>query len=87
MRELRQYHPNLKSFTNQADEKWLDFDRRYSQRFCHPAERTKKVAVLGKKVKVSLPKSYHSADAKKEKILVFKGVSSNITSEDFKETA
>ena len=41
--------------------------------------------VFGKKVKVSLPKSYHSADAKKENILVFKGVSSNITSEDFKE--
>ena len=38
-----------------------------------------------KKVKMSLPKSYHSADAKKEKALVFKRVSSNITLEDFKE--
>ena len=38
-----------------------------------------------KKVKMSLPKSYHSTDAKKEKVLVFKGVSSNITLEDFKE--
>ena len=34
---------------------------------------------------MSLPKSYHSADAKKEKVLVFKGVSNNITLEDFKE--
>ena len=34
---------------------------------------------------MSLPKSYHSADAKKEKVLVYKGVSSNITLEDFKE--
>ena len=40
--------------------------------------------VFGKKVKVSLPKSYHSADAKKDKVLVFKGVSNNITIEDFK---
>ena len=34
---------------------------------------------------MSLAKSYHSADAKREEILVFKGVSSNITLEDFKE--
>ena len=33
---------------------------------------------------MSLPKSYHSADDKKDKILVFKGVSNNITLEDFK---
>ena len=41
--------------------------------------------VFGKKVKMSLPKSYHSADARKEKVLVFKGVSNNVTLEDFKE--
>ena len=40
--------------------------------------------VFGKKVKMSLPKSYHSAEAKKEKVLVFKGVSNNITLEDLK---
>ena len=34
---------------------------------------------------MSLPKSYHSADATKGKILVFKGVSTNITADDFKE--
>ena len=41
--------------------------------------------VFGPNVKVSLPKSYHSADAAKGKVLVFKGVSSNITPDDFKE--
>ena len=35
--------------------------------------------VFGPKVKVSLPKSYHSADTSKSKFLVFKGVSINIT--------
>ena len=30
-------------------------------------------------------KSYHSADAKKGNVLVYKGASSNMTSEDFKE--
>ena len=33
------------------------------------------------KVKVSLPKSYHAADASKSKFLVFNGVSVNITIE------
>ena len=41
--------------------------------------------VFGPKVKVSLPKSYHSADASKSKFLVFKGVSVKITIKDFKE--
>ena len=41
--------------------------------------------VFGPKVKVSLPKSYHSADASKTKILIFKGVSHNITIKDFQE--
>ena len=41
--------------------------------------------VFGQRVKVSLPKSYYSANASKSKFLVFKGVSSNITINDFKE--
>ena len=41
--------------------------------------------VFGRIVKVSLPKSYHSADVSEGKVLVFKGVSSNITLDDFKE--
>ena len=36
-------------------------------------------------VKVSLPKSDHSADASKSKFLAFKGVSNNITIKDFQE--
>ena len=34
---------------------------------------------------MSLQKSYHSADATKRKILVFKGVSTNVTINDFRE--
>ena len=41
--------------------------------------------VFGPKVKVSLPKSYHSADAAKTKYLVFKGISNNIPVNEFKE--
>ena len=41
--------------------------------------------VFGKNVKVSLSKSYHSADATKGKILVLKGVSTNVTIDDFEE--
>ena len=41
--------------------------------------------VFGKNVKVSLPKSYHSEDATKGKVLVFKGVPNNVKIEDFKE--
>ena len=41
--------------------------------------------VLGPKVKVSLPRSYHSVNASKSKFLVFKGVSINITINEFKE--
>ena len=41
--------------------------------------------VFGKNVKVSRPKSYHSADATRGKIFVFKGVSTDVTIDDFKE--
>ena len=41
--------------------------------------------VFGKNVKVSLPRSYQSAEATNAKVLVFKGVSSNVTLDDFKE--
>ena len=41
--------------------------------------------VFGENVKVQLPKSYHSADASKGKVLAFMGVSSNITLDDFIE--
>ena len=41
--------------------------------------------VFGKNVNVPLPRSYQSAEATKGKILVSKGVSSNVTLDDFKE--
>ena len=41
--------------------------------------------VFGPKVKVTIPRSYHFADASKSKILVFKGVSINITVNYFKK--
>ena len=41
--------------------------------------------VFGKNVKVSLSKSYHSADATRGNILIFKGVSNNVTLDDFKD--
>ena len=41
--------------------------------------------VFGPKVKVSLPKSYHSADASKSRYFVFKGVFNNILVNEFKE--
>ena len=41
--------------------------------------------ILGPKVKVSLPKSYHSVDASKIKYSVFKVVSDNISVNEFKE--
>ena len=41
--------------------------------------------VFMKNVKVSLPKSYHSADATKDRVLVIKRVSNNIKIENFKE--
>ena len=41
--------------------------------------------VFGKNVKVSFPKSYHSTDAIKGKVLVFTGLSNNVKIEDFEE--
>ena len=41
--------------------------------------------IFGPKVEVSLSKSYHSADASKSKYLVFKGVSNNISINEFNE--
>ena len=34
---------------------------------------------------MSVPKSHHSADTTKGKILVFKGISTNVNIDDFKE--
>ena len=80
MSELRQYHPSLRVLqikqTKNGDTP-KDFNILQSE--------AKMKQVFRGNVKVTLPRSYHSADASKSKILVFKGVSINITVNDFKE--
>ena len=85
MSELRQYHPNLRVLQiKQTKNGWIFIGDTHKD-FAILQSEPKMQQVFGKKVKMSLPKSYHSADAKKDKILVFKGVSNNITLEDFKQ--
>ena len=85
MSKLRQCHPNLRVLQiKQTKNDWI-FIGDTSKDFAILQSEPKMQQVLGKKVKMSLPRSYHSADAKKDKILVFKGVSNNITIEDFKQ--
>ena len=85
MRELRQYHPSLRVFQiKQSQKDWI-FIGDTPKDFAILQSETKVKQVFGPKVKVSLPKSYHSADASKSKFLVFKGVSINITVDEFKE--
>ena len=84
MSELRQYHPNLRVLQiKQTKNGWI-FKGDTPRDFAILQSEPKMQQVFRKKVRVSLPKSYHSADAKKDKILVFKGVSNNITLDDFK---
>ena len=85
MSELRQYHPSLRvSQLNLSKNGWI-FIGDTPKDFAILQSEPKMHQVFGKKVEVSLPKSYHSADAAKGKILVFKGVSTKVTIDDFKE--
>ena len=85
MSELRQYHPNLRVFQiKQTKNGWI-FIGDTPKDFAILQSEPKMQQVFRPKVKMSLPKSYHSADAKKDKILVFKGVSNKISLEDFKQ--
>ena len=85
MSELRQYHPNLRVLQiKQTKNGWI-FMGDTPKDFAILQSEPKMQQGFRKKVKMSLPKSYHSADAKKDKILVFNGVSNNITLEDFKQ--
>ena len=85
MSKLRQYHPNFRVLQiKQTKSGWI-FIGDTPKDFAILQSDPKMQQVFGKKVRVSLPKSYDSADAKKDKILVFKGVSNNITLEDFKQ--
>ena len=87
MSELRQYHPSLRVFQiRQSSKGWIFIGVRDTPKdFAILQSETKMKQVFEPKVKVSLPKSYHSADASKSKILIFKGVSHNITIKDFQE--
>ena len=82
---MRQYHPNFRVLQIKQTKNGWTFIVDTPKDFAILQSEPKMQQVFGKKVKMSLPKSYHSADAKKEKVLVFKGVSNNITLEDFKE--
>ena len=85
MSRLRQYHPSLRVFQiSQSSKGWI-FIGDTPKDFVILKSETKMKQVFGLKVKVSLPKSHHSADASKSKFLVFKGVSNNITIKDFQE--
>ena len=85
MSELRQYHPSLRVFQlKQSKNGWI-FIGDTSKDFTILQSEPKMQQVFGKNVEVSLPKSYHAADATKRKISVFKGVSTNVTIDDFKE--
>ena len=85
MSELRQYHPSHRVFNiKQTQNGWIcigDSPKDFAILQSEP----KMQQVLGRNVKVSLPKSYHSADATKGKVVVFKGVSNNVKVEDFKK--
>ena len=70
MSELRQYHPNLRVLQIKQTKNGGIFIGDTPKDFAILQSEPKMQQVFGKKVRVSLPKSYHSADAKKDKILV-----------------
>ena len=83
--QIRQYHPNLRVFRiKQLQNVWI-FIGDTPKDFFILQSGSKMHQVFGKNVNVSLPRSYQSAEATKGKILVSKGVSSNVTLDDFKE--
>ena len=85
MSELRQYLPSLRVFQFKQSQKGWIFKGDTPKDFAILQSETKMKQVFRPKLKVSLPKSYHSADASKMKYLVFKGVSINISVNEFKE--
>ena len=65
MSELKQYHPSLRVFQlKQSQNGWI-FTGDTPKDFAILQSEPKMQHVFGKNVKVSLPKSYHSADATK----------------------
>ena len=68
MSELRQYHPNLRVLQIKPTQNGWIFIGDTPKDFATLQSEPKMQQVFGKKVRVSLPNSYHSADAKKKKI-------------------
>ena len=85
MSELRQCHPSLRVFQIRQSSKIWIFIGDTPKDFAILQSETKMKQVFRPKVKVSLPKSYHSEDASKSKFLESKGVSNNITIKDSQE--
>ena len=85
MSEQRQYYPNLRVYRiKQTQNDWI-FIEDTPRDFAILQSEPKMQQVFEKNVKVSLPKSYHSSDATKGKTLALKGVSNNVTIDDFKD--
>ena len=83
--ERRQYYPTLRVFRiKQSQHGWI-FIPDTNKEFAILQSEPKMQQVFGENIKVSLPRSYNFADATTGKVLVFKGVSSNVTIDDFKE--
>ena len=72
MRELRQYHPSLRVLQIKQTKNGRIFIGGTPKDFNILQSEAKMKQVFGPKVKVTLPRSYHSADASKSKIFVFK---------------
>ena len=87
MSELRQYHYSFRVYQiRQSQKGWIFIGHTPKDKdFAILQSETKMKHVFEPKVKVSLPKSYHSADGSRNKYLVFKGVSNNILFNEFKE--
>ena len=71
MSELRQYHPSLTVFhIKQSKNGWIFIGD--TLKYCNILQSEAKMKqVFGPKVKVTLPRSYQSADALKSKILLY----------------
>ena len=71
MSELKQYHSSLRVFKiKQTQNGWIIIGGTPKD-FAILQSELKMQQVFGKNVKVSLPKSYHSADATKRNVFVF----------------
>ena len=82
MSELRQNHPGLRVLKiKQTQNSWI-FIGDTSKDLAILQSEPQMQQIFRENVKVSLPKCYHSADAIKGKVLVFKGVSNNLKIED-----